>query len=125
MASQANSSDVPSFLDRPEGGRIAYHLSPARRTSLPGLIFLGGFMSDMTGTKATALEGHALSRGQGFLRFDYRGHGQSSDRFEDVTIDRRPWRFAGGSECLTAAWSSRVDLASNTAFRLHSAEHDL
>lgn len=49
-------------------------------------MFLGGFMSDMTGTKAQALEDHCRSRGRAFLRFDYSGHGASSGRFEDGTI---------------------------------------
>jgi pimeloyl-ACP methyl ester carboxylesterase len=49
-------------------------------------MFLGGFMSDMTGTKARALEDYCRARGQAFLRFDYGGHGASSGRFEDGTI---------------------------------------
>jgi len=49
-------------------------------------MFLGGFMSDMTGTKAVALEDFCRKRGQAFLRFDYQGHGQSSGRFEDGCI---------------------------------------
>ena len=75
-------------LTRPDGATIAYHKTPGRGTGkqAPGLVFLGGFMSDMTGTKATALEAHARDRGQAFLRFDYQGHGQSSGRFEDGTI---------------------------------------
>ena len=52
----------------------------------PGVVFLGGFRSDMTGTKAVALEDYCRRRGQAFLRFDYRGHGVSSGRFEDGTI---------------------------------------
>ncbi|MCE2476213.1 MAG: alpha/beta hydrolase [Alphaproteobacteria bacterium] len=43
-------------------------------------------MSDMTGTKATALEAWAGSRNRAFVRFDYRGHGASSGAFEDGTI---------------------------------------
>lgn len=43
-------------------------------------------MSDMTGTKAMALEAHCRGRKQAFLRFDYQGHGRSSGRFEDGTI---------------------------------------
>jgi len=49
-------------------------------------MFLGGFASDMTGTKATALEAAARAAGRAFLRFDYRGHGRSEGRFEDGTI---------------------------------------
>lgn len=52
----------------------------------PGLIFLGGFASDMTGTKASFLAETCASRNLSFLRFDYRGHGQSSGDFKDGTI---------------------------------------
>ena len=45
-------------------------------------------MSDMTGTKALALEALCRERGQAYVRFDYLGHGQSSGRFEDGTIGR-------------------------------------
>ncbi len=51
-----------------------------------GALFLGGFASDMTGTKATFLAGRCAAANRDFLRFDYRGHGQSSGRFEDGTI---------------------------------------
>ncbi|MGH6975160.1 MAG: alpha/beta hydrolase [Stellaceae bacterium] len=47
-------------------------------------------MSDMTGTKALALDRFCESRGQAFLRFDYFGHGQSSGAFADATVSR--WR---------------------------------
>lgn len=52
----------------------------------PEVVFLGGFASDMTGTKALRLEAHCRARGLAFTRFDYRGHGASSGRFEDGTI---------------------------------------
>jgi len=52
----------------------------------PEVLFLGGFASDMTGTKARHLEAHCKSAGRAFTRFDYRGHGASSGRFEDGTI---------------------------------------
>ena len=68
------------------GERIAYSRLPATRPGRPGLVFLGGFMSDMTGTKATALEAYAERCGLAFVRFDYRGHGSSSGRFEEGTI---------------------------------------
>jgi pimeloyl-ACP methyl ester carboxylesterase len=50
------------------------------------VVWLGGFRSDMTGTKAVALEAHVLSLGLGFLRFDYSGHGQSSGHYTEGTI---------------------------------------
>jgi len=62
---------------------IAFHRTPGAG---PGVVFCGGFQSDMTGSKALALEAWARERGRAFVRFDYQGHGQSSGRFEDGTI---------------------------------------
>ncbi|NWG47275.1 MAG: alpha/beta hydrolase [Alphaproteobacteria bacterium] len=74
-------------LERPDGARIAY----ARRAgAAPTLVWLSGFNSDMSGTKATALDAWAAACGQGLVRFDYFGHGASTGRFEDGTIGR--WR---------------------------------
>jgi pimeloyl-ACP methyl ester carboxylesterase len=81
--SHDSSDRQASFLTKPDGARIAYHRTPGET---PGIVFLGGFASDMTGTKALALESYARQRGQAFLRFDYQGHGQSSGRFADGTI---------------------------------------
>jgi len=71
------------MLTTPQGRRLAYHRTPGNS---PGVVFLGGFMSDMTGTKAQHLEAWARSRGRAFLRFDYSGHGQSSGDFGDGCI---------------------------------------
>lgn len=76
---------APSFLTLPDGRRLAYHLTPGR---LPGVVFLGGFRSDMTGGKALALEAYCAARGQRFLRFDYSGHGQSGGDFMECGIGR-------------------------------------
>jgi len=65
------------------GRQIAYDRTPGAE---PGVVFLGGFMSDKEGTKALALEGWARARGRAFLRFDYSGHGLSSGAFEDGSI---------------------------------------
>lgn len=73
----------PSFLELSDNHRIAYVLSEGM---LPCVIFLGGFKSDMTGTKAAALEKSCKERGQRFIRFDYTGHGKSSGKFQDGTI---------------------------------------
>ena len=54
----------------------------------PGLVWLGGFKSDMAGTKALAIEKYAAGAGRANLRFDYSGHGESSGAFEDGTISR-------------------------------------
>lgn len=73
----------PNFLNREDGTRIAYHHTPG---IAPGVIFCGGFMSDMTGTKALALEKACQESGRSYTRFDYRGHGQSGAEFESGTI---------------------------------------
>ena len=52
----------------------------------PGVVFLGGFLSDKEGTKAQYLEKWAQRRGRAFLRFDYSGHGQSSGEFRDGCV---------------------------------------
>ncbi|HKY95063.1 MAG TPA: alpha/beta hydrolase [Kiloniellales bacterium] len=76
-------ADDSQRLSLPGGAHLAYCRTAGRS---PGIVFLGGFNSDMTGTKALRLEAFAKARGQAFLRFDYQGHGQSSGRFEDGTI---------------------------------------
>ena len=72
-------------LQRPDGNSVAYAKTDG---TVPAVVFLGGFRSNMTGTKAIALEDWAQRTGRAFLRFDYLGHGQSSGRFEDGTIGR-------------------------------------
>lgn len=54
----------------------------------PGLFWLGGFKSDMKGTKAEALDQWAEAKGRAFVRFDYSGHGESGGNFLDGTIGR-------------------------------------
>jgi len=54
----------------------------------PGILFLGGLHSDMTGTKAEALAAWAAAHGRAFCRFDYAGHGASGGEFRDGTIGR-------------------------------------
>lgn len=73
----------PSYLTLPTSARIAYHYYAG---SVPTVVFLGGFRSDMTGTKALALEEHCKAHNISFLRFDYEGHGQSSGNFDDGSI---------------------------------------
>ena len=74
-------------LEREGGETIAYL---RRRGKPPGILWLGGFKSEMTGTKAAALDAWAAERGRALLRFDYFGHGQSSGEFRAGTITR--WR---------------------------------
>lgn len=76
-----------SILQRPDGARLAYVIHPGKG---PAVVFLGGFRSDMTGTKAQALDSWARQRGQAFLRFDYFAHGASDGDFARGTIGR--WR---------------------------------
>ena len=59
---------------------------PDLATMVQRVIFLGGFRSDMSGTKAVYLEDWAKARGRAYLRFDYRGHGKSSGAFEEGSI---------------------------------------
>ncbi|AVO39363.1 alpha/beta hydrolase [Pukyongiella litopenaei] len=68
-----------TFLDTPQGRRIAYHRTEGQG---PCIVFLGGLKSDMEGTKAVHLEAWARARGRAYLRFDYSGHGESSGSFE-------------------------------------------
>lgn len=74
---------MTEYLETPEGRRIAYNRTPGTG---PGVVFLGGFKSDMEGTKALALEEWGKRTGRAFLRFDYSGHGVSDGRFEDGAI---------------------------------------
>jgi pimeloyl-ACP methyl ester carboxylesterase len=78
-------------IENPGGGapwRIARRLRPPARggDGGPGLVWLGGFASDMASTKAAYLDDWARARGRGFLRFDYSGHGLSGGKFEDGCI---------------------------------------
>ena len=77
----------PSFLDAPGGVRLAYLARPG---ASPTVVFLGGYASDMTGTKASYLDDWCGARGHAFVRFDYRGHGRSSGQLVDGTIGA--WR---------------------------------
>jgi pimeloyl-ACP methyl ester carboxylesterase len=76
---------TPQFLDRPGGHRLAYHRLEGRG---PTVVFFGGFRSDMTGTKAMALDAWARRAGRAFLRFDYFAHGASTGAFADGTVGR-------------------------------------
>ena len=59
-----------------------------REGKAPGLVWLGGYRSDMIGTKAETLDALAARSGHEFTRHDYSGHGESGGRFEDGTISR-------------------------------------
>ena len=71
------------YVTRDGGARLA---CVARAGAAPAVVFLGGYASDMTGTKATYLEAWCRDQGRAFVRFDYQGHGHSSGDFLDGTI---------------------------------------
>ena len=75
----------PRFFSSRNGRLLAYEATPG---TSPGVVFMGGFMSDMSGTKATSLETFCRKNGHAFLRFDYSGHGLSQGNFADGTISR-------------------------------------
>lgn len=72
----------------PEQRKIAYRHRPATGRAKPGLLWLGGFKSDMDGSKALAIDDYARENGLSFTRFDYSGHGQSEGSFLEGTISR-------------------------------------
>jgi pimeloyl-ACP methyl ester carboxylesterase len=74
------------YHDAAGGRRLAYARHAPKVETLPSVLFFGGFKSDMTGSKAAALDAHCSANAQGFVRFDYTGHGASSGAFTDGTI---------------------------------------
>lgn len=79
---------VLDFIDLGEGPS-ARRIAVRRRAGQgPGLVWLGGFKSDMQGGKAVALDGWAAEHGRAVVRFDYSGHGESGGEFADGTIGR-------------------------------------
>jgi pimeloyl-ACP methyl ester carboxylesterase len=74
-------------LNRPDGETLAFK---AVAGDGPTVIWIGGFRSDMEGTKALALEQAARERGWSFVRYDHFAHGQSSGDWRQATIGR--WR---------------------------------
>ncbi|MEE8444874.1 MAG: alpha/beta hydrolase, partial [Alphaproteobacteria bacterium] len=72
-----------TILPTEDGEQLAYR---SRQGRSPGVLFCGGFRSDMRGTKAAALDAHCRETGRAFTCFDYRGHGDSSGAFRDGAI---------------------------------------
>jgi pimeloyl-ACP methyl ester carboxylesterase len=88
MTNSAASGQSPAFIEvgkDSEARRIAVR---ARGGGAPGLFWLGGFNSDMQGTKAIALDAWAAEQSRACVRFDYSGHGESGGAFVDGTIGR-------------------------------------
>jgi pimeloyl-ACP methyl ester carboxylesterase len=81
-------TDAAEYLEE-RGARIAYRRS-AGDPGRAGVVWLGGFHSDMLGEKASVLHGACRAAGRRFVRFDYFGHGESSGEFGQGTIGR--WR---------------------------------
>ena len=102
MTNSASIDQEPAFIDVGEGDsrrRIAVRAraggppgstsgAPGSTSGAPGLFWLGGFNSDMKGTKALALDAWAAEHGRACVRFDYSGHGESGGAFIDGTIGR-------------------------------------
>jgi pimeloyl-ACP methyl ester carboxylesterase len=82
------SQQSPAFLETGQDGAARRIAVRARLGTAPGLFWLGGFHSDMQGTKALALDAWAAEQGRGCVRFDYSGHGESGGAFIDGTIGR-------------------------------------
>lgn len=75
----------PEFITSNENRNIAYHFSAAGGSTV---FFCGGYMSDMEGTKALYLENVCAELDLSYVRFDYSGHGSSSEEFVDGTIGK-------------------------------------
>jgi len=80
-------AETTGYLTRDDGARLAWKRVEGRG---PTVVWLGGFKSDMAGTKAQALADWARASGRAYLRFDYFGHGISDGEFREGTISR--WR---------------------------------
>jgi pimeloyl-ACP methyl ester carboxylesterase len=78
---------MTAYLTRADKPALAYRFRPGRA---PTIVFLPGYMSDMEGEKATALDAWAGREGRAMLRLDYSGCGASEGRFADHTLDH--WR---------------------------------
>jgi pimeloyl-ACP methyl ester carboxylesterase len=74
---------MTDFFSRADGLKLACSM---RQGAGPTIVFLPGYASDMSGTKAVALDAWATGPGRAMLRFDYSGCGESEGRFEDGTL---------------------------------------
>src|ERR1700759_220684 len=88
MPDPASVAPDPAFIEVGTADAVRRIAVRARAGSAPGLFWLGGFNSDMQGTKALALDAWAAEHGRACVRFDYSGHGESGGRFADGTISR-------------------------------------
>src|SRR3954454_5060771 len=88
MSDPTASEPEPTFIEVGNNSSAPRIAVRARAGGGPGLFWLGGFNSDMRGTKALALDAWAAERGRACVRFDYSGHGESGGAFVDGTIGR-------------------------------------
>jgi pimeloyl-ACP methyl ester carboxylesterase len=79
-------NSCPKYLDLGTASGARRIAVRAQSGNAPGLLWLGGFKSDMRGTKAEALAAWAAQNGRACVRFDYSGHGESSGAFVDCSI---------------------------------------
>jgi len=79
--------EIGGALARPDGERLAWRGTEGAN---PTVVWLGGFRSEMSGTKAQALSRWAWRQGRSYVRFDYFGHGRSTGDFAKATVTR--WR---------------------------------
>jgi pimeloyl-ACP methyl ester carboxylesterase len=88
MTNSAEPDPEPAFIEVGEGSAVRRIAVRARNGGSPGLFWLGGFNSDMKGTKALALDAWAAKHARASVRFDYSGHGESGGAFIEGTIGR-------------------------------------
>ena len=88
MTNFAVSGPQPAFLEVGRDGTARSSAVRPRPGGAPGLFWLGGFHSDMQGTKAIALDAWTTEHHRACVRFDYSGHGESGGDFIDGTIGR-------------------------------------
>lgn len=88
MTNSTPSGQLPTFVEVGKDGAARRIAVRARAGGTPGLFWLGGFNSDMQGTKAVALDAWAAENKRACVRFDYSGHGESGGAFLDGTIGR-------------------------------------
>ena len=88
MTTSAATPEPPVFIEIGKGSEARRIAVRARAGGSPGLFWLGGFKSDMQGTKAIALDAWAAEQNRACVRFDYSGHGESGGDFIDGTIGR-------------------------------------
>jgi pimeloyl-ACP methyl ester carboxylesterase len=87
QTAESQTADAVFFETVPGKPRLATLSRPASaENALPGLFWLGGFRSDMRGSKATFIDALAERQGRAFTRFDYSGHGESEGDFAQGAI---------------------------------------